>query len=694
MFVSSCASAAWLLCLLSLMPSAHDLVNRAANRAWTPPPTLSLADWADENRTLGGDSPEPGKYRTARTPYVRGIADCLSPSHPARHIAWEKASQIAATTLGINWIGYIIDQCPASTIITLPSEGVAKEWSAQRLAQLVDETPCLVKKVLDSTRRGSGSSIYLKRVAGTSVTIKIAWSSSAKKLASTPAAYLLSDEVDRFEGDVEGEGDPLWLLDRRFTNYPHGKHFKVSTPTGFQNGTHSRIEREFQRGDQRYYFVPCPYCGHFQRLDFHRLRWPARPVSETSQQAQARYGQVAYYCIGCDQAIPERFKTQILARGMWVATVARPELVSRGFAADQVRELAPILAEMERAIFASFHLSALYSPLGWYSWSTMAEDWELAQGDVKLLKIFVNTVLGEVFAERGEAPAAAAIYGKREFYEQGVVPRGGLFLTLTADVQADRIEYEVKAWGRNRESWSVEAAVLNGDTSLQPVWDALEDRIRRDWRHVDGAAMPIWAAAIDTGYRPQRGYDFCGKFPQPAYGPAGAALAAIRTVVPIKGGHAWDRAIEGFSSVEGARKRDGLRIITVGSSYCKQEVYNAIRLPMPVRAEGDAGPLVYPAGYWHYPDYQFFWFQGLTAESRVVRAGKPEWVKDAAVRNEPLDLGGYHVALCELCGAPRFKESDWVELERRVLPPTSGGVVAGIASEQPRRVLKSSWLER
>ena len=46
-----------------------------------------------------------------------------------------------------------------------------------------------------------------------------------------------------------------------------------------------------------------------------------------------------------------------------------------------------------------------------------------------------------------------------------LVPRGGLFLTAGADVQKDRIEVEITAWGRGKESWSVDYRVFEGDTS-------------------------------------------------------------------------------------------------------------------------------------------------------------------------------------------------------------------------------------
>jgi len=616
---------------------ARQLVNEAANRAWAPPPTMSVADWADEHRYIDGN-----RYRTSRTPYVRQVMDCLSPFHPARHIVWEKGVQLGATTVGLNWIGYIIDLAPTSTIITLPSEGVAKEWSNQRLTQLVEETPCLRAKIKD-TRSRSGNSIFLKRITGTSATIKIAWSSSAKKLRSTPAANLLSDEVDGFVGDTEGEGCPLVLLDGRFVNFPRGKHFKISTPTHDP----SRIHREFLKGDQRYYFVPCPFCGRFQWLDFHRLKYSDGPLG--------------FQCVGCDQRFPERYKTQFLSRGMWVATDRDPDLLKVGF--DDPRVLAPILARMDSARRVSFHLPSQYSPIGWYSWSDLVEDWQKAQRSPLELKAVINTKLAEVWTPRGDAPDWQIIYGKREFYDIGIVPAGGLFLTMAVDQQRNppRLEWELKAWGRNHQSWSVDAGAIAGDPTGAEPWAELDKLIRREWPHASGGRLPVWACAIDTGWNPQRAYDFCSRFPQPAYGPAGAKVRAVRTVVPIKGGHDWQRAIEGFSSIEGARKRDGLRILTLGTPYLKQEVYNALRLP--------AGDTPY---YWHYPNYAEWWFQGLTAESVVTNsAGNRSWVWDKRFRNEPLDLGAYNLAMAELCEIGRFQESDWAELERRVATSTA-----------------------
>ena len=89
---------------------------------------------------------------------------------------------------------------------------------------------------------------------------------------------------------------------------------------------------------------------------------------------------------------------------------------------------------------------------------------------------------------------------KREFYKQGVAPAGSLFLTLFVDVQQDRLECEIKGWGRDGQSWSVGADVIPGDTAQQAVWDTLHAVIQQDYAHANGGKLPLWAVGIDSGY--------------------------------------------------------------------------------------------------------------------------------------------------------------------------------------------------
>ncbi|MGP8243964.1 MAG: terminase gpA endonuclease subunit [Bryobacteraceae bacterium] len=149
---------------------------------------------------------------------------------------------------------------------------------------------------------------------------------------------------------------------------------------------------------------------------------------------------------------------------------------------------------------AGFHLSSLYSPVGWFSWAGAAKQFEQAHKNPALLQVFVNTVLGETWALRGEAPDWQRLYDRREDYRIGNVPDGGLFLTAGIDIQKDRIEVEVVAWGRGKESWSVDYQVLAGQTAEAGVWQKLTAVLDTYYLSVTGASLPITMFAIDSGY--------------------------------------------------------------------------------------------------------------------------------------------------------------------------------------------------
>jgi phage terminase large subunit GpA-like protein len=55
-----------------------DLILSAWADGMRPDPLLTVSEWADQHRILSSRaSAEPGRYRTARTPYLREIMDCL-----------------------------------------------------------------------------------------------------------------------------------------------------------------------------------------------------------------------------------------------------------------------------------------------------------------------------------------------------------------------------------------------------------------------------------------------------------------------------------------------------------------------------------------------------------------------------------------------------------------------------------------
>ena len=617
-----------------------------------PDPAQTVSEWADKHRILSSRAAsEPGAYRTARTPYMREIMDALSPRDPAKRIVFMKAAQVGATEAGNNWVGYCIHRAPGPFLAVQPTTDLAKRLSQQRLDPLIDESPVLRDLVAPSRARDSGNTILGKRFPGGQLILTGA--NSAVGLRSMPARWVFLDEVDAYPGDVDGEGDPVTLAEARTISFGHrSKIFLASTPT--IKGL-SRIEREWELSDQRRYHVPCPHCGALQWLKFERLRW-----------AEGRPETVAYVCEHCDERIAERHKTAMMAEeggARWIAT-AEPDVVALAEAAGTI----------------GYHISGLYSPLGWLSWEEIARSWEGAQKNDAALKTLKNTILGETWQERGEAPDWQRLYERRDGWQLGQAPEGVLVLTAGADVQRDRIEVDVWGWGRGLRSWLVDHIVLPGDVARPEVWEALDGVLGQTWGHASGARMGLARMAIDSGD---------GVTVDAVY--AWVRRAGDGQVIAVKGVGGFDRSmpVDGPTYVEvtaaGRKIRRGVKIWKVAGSVFKSELYRFLRLARPTDEELAAGA-AWPSGYVHIPrGITAEWLRQLTAEQLVTirtRAGfqKLEW-QQLRERNEALDCRVYARAAAWLMGVDRWDEVRWDGLERQVDAAPGDGPPAG----QPNR---------
>ena len=106
-----------------------------------------------------------------------------------------------------------------------------------------------------------------------------------------------------------------------------------------------------------------------------------------------------------------------------------------------------------------------------------------------------NTILGETWVESGEAPDWQRLYDRRERWPAGTVPAGGLFLTAGADIQKDRIEVDVWAWGRGLESWLIDHIVIEGGPERAEPWAALDRLLSQVWPHEGRRRAGAWRSS-------------------------------------------------------------------------------------------------------------------------------------------------------------------------------------------------------
>ena len=594
----------------------YEIVRRAVRAGARPDPKLLVSDWADRHRILTTrSSPEPGEWRTSRTPFLKDIMDSLSPSAKWERVVFMKGSQIGATECGNNWIGFCIHLTPAPMMVVQPTTEMAKRNSRQRIGPLIEESPALRDLVKEARSRFSGNTILSKEFLG-GILVMVG-ANSATGLRSMAVRYLFLDEVDAYPENIGREGDPCDLAIARTTNFRRRKVFIASTPT--VQGR-SRIESFFSTSDQCYYHVPCPRCGVYINLLKDNLQW-------SKKQAHT----AAYFCQECDGEIYDHEKNDILPLGEWVPSV-QGDGYTRGY-----------------------HLSSYYSPVGWLSWTQILRKRDRAEGSPEKLQVFVNTILGLPYTEQGEVPDADRLYERRDVYPIGEVPRGGLVLTAGADVQTNRIEVEVVAWGRDRQSWSVDYRVLEGNTQQPEVWNLLAALADEEFPTWAGGYMRITKLAVDAGFNTMRVYDFVREMLQ-------------QRVMAVKGESHASSLVGSPTLIEvgpsGRTIKGGVRLWPVNTSIAKEELYRFLKLAAPDLQAGEN----WPSGFCHFPQYSKEYFKQVCSERLVTRTvlGRPRTHWEPHHRNEALDCRIYARAAAVSMRMDAWSDMRWDELEKQV----------------------------
>lgn len=562
-------------------------------------PDITVSEWADQYRRLSQKaSAESGFWRTDRTPYLKEIMDMLSPSSPYQRIVFMKASQLGGTEALFNWLGYIIHLTPGPTMFVLPTEMLAERTSKQRITPLIEETPVLRERIAPSRERDSGNAMLTKDFRGGF--LNIVGSNSAVGLRSMPVRFLAMDELDGYVKDVSNEGSPCDLAEKRTTTFARRKVFLCSSPTVKDD---SRIESEYLSSDMRKFFVPCPHCDHKQWL-----RWGNKNDPWGLKWDEDNPKIVQYMCESCHALIDERYKTDFLRKGEWIATNPEWDGVTVGF-----------------------HLSSLYSPLGWKSWVEIVDEFLKCKSDAPRLKTFVNTVLGETWEEDYANKLGAGDLQKRaELYKAGVAPAGSILVVAGVDVQDDRLEITKMAFGFEEECWIISHEKIYGDPSRPELWTQLDENLFKPIPHEIVTSLQVAAVAIDSG----------GHHTHAVYQYARERLK--RNVIAVKGQSQKGKQAVGKPTIvdlnfKGQVLKRGARVYPVGADTIKHVIFSRLKHNAP-------GP-----GYIHFHDeLDTEYFQQLTSEKLVTRyvKGYPirEFQKKSGARNEALDCFVYAYA--------------------------------------------------
>ena len=564
--------------------------------------------WAAANRTYPATAAVPGPRDPLLTPYVvepeRAIA---SGNH--KRVVMVFGAQSGKSELMLDVAGQRLDQRPGPILYVGPNKQFLTEQFEPRVMALLDEAPSLMAKVA----RGKRMTKTRKVVAG--VPFRLAHSGSSTALKSDPAVLALVDEYDEMRDNVNNQGGPLGLVERRGDTYADFVCVVTSTPKRGRVGTvhdpesgllfwdpavaediESPIWQLWQQGTRHHWCWPCPQCNDYFVPRFDLLRFPlkATPLEAARE--------TFLECPACQGVIEETHKAEMNARGRYVAPGQR------------IDQTGVVTGDPPNTKSISFWCSGLASPFVSFGERVAVLVEAQQSGDDAMVQQAYNAGFGELYsAGGGEVPEWVEIKEKsrRATYSRNEVPADVMYLTMAADVQRHSIPYVIRGWGPRASSWLIDYGYLRGDTSDEDIWNALGDLVTQP---ING--MVIRLAFIDSGFRPgktdtlpiNRIYEFCRRF--------------MKRVRPTKGSSGPMRMPLVLSKIEVSRKdgraaKYGLDLVRLDTDHWKSWVHERLRWP-----EDEIGG-------WHlFRNVDDDYCHQLVSEARLKHpTGKVEWVQ-------------------------------------------------------------------
>lgn len=432
--------------------------------ALRPPPKLRLSKWCENHVRLPSSlSATPGPMRL--WPQQREILDVIGDDTTER-VSILKSARVGATQAMVAALGHFVQNDPAPVIALLPSEEDARTFMVSNVEPVFSESPALRDSLAQDTTRDT---LLHRRYPGGSLMVLSA--RAPRNLRARTARVLFADEVDGYEVDLRGEGDPIELAIRRTATFRNRKIVLASTPLAEET---SRIVRGYNLSDKRVYELPCPGCGTFSEVKWKDVRWPeGEPES-------------AYWATPCcGTVVEDREKPALVEKGRWRATA--PEVVDH----------------------AGFHLTALTSCLPTTAWGQLAKEFVTAKRSPTTLQPFVNTILGEPWRPEGDDLGEVEFPALQRTFSSLRLPEDAAAVTVGVDCQGDRLEATTLAWTAGNEMRVLGHDVIWGSPTEGETWADLDALLRQQFMHPSGGFLTVGAAIVDSGNWADHVYAFC-----------------------------------------------------------------------------------------------------------------------------------------------------------------------------------------
>lgn len=655
-----------------------------------PPAELATPAWSDSFRKISAESGAriTGDWRTAFAPYMHRPMMVGGVDHPAPKVWLRWAAKTGKTQVSLNAIFHCIDTAPRSIAVIVPTLQKAQDIEREVITPSIRATPRIAQKVMATkSRAGDGSTTRHKRFRGGF--LKIINGGSEAELQQSDVGFVVFEEPSSFKRDVGGRGSPIKQGRARTLAWADdAKEIGAGTP-GFVGDC--MVTEETMIGTVERYYVPCPECRSRQVLVWENMTlFHGRP-------------HVVCQAEGCGALIGHEHKNWMNAEAFadghpWYGWVPCFESENPDNPSPPSCFSAEDLARWQgrdlEGRFPSFDgLWQAYSPFT--HWPRIFDEHAaaIASGNPEDLVTFFQQVLGRPFESVYERPSNERLYETRAAaaaiaqVHRGRIPPWAWALFLTCDVQGDRLEWAVFAYGRDRRGARIDSGVIPIRPDDPRAWSEFAEITQRQYEGPVCRPIGFDRIGVDTGgHHTNQVYLFCSGRPN-VMALKGATGPKALDALPLTAGSIVKAKI-------GGRVIARTQLFLVGTHKVKKEVYFGLsqtlagleideHLPGSFTLEADATER----------DYQQLTAEVLLppdpAKGRKIEAWERQPVGAA---NEQLDLTVYGRALAWSFLPDTMRDEDWDRLieARRRDPVRDGALPLEKIWAAPDRVLTTA----
>ncbi|HAM5299244.1 TPA: phage terminase large subunit family protein [Escherichia coli] len=443
------------------------------------PLPMTPVEWADANYYLPKESAyQEGRWETL--PFQRAIMNAMGSDY-IREVNVVKSARVGYSKMLLGVYAYFIEHKQRNTLIWLPTDGDAENFMKTHVEPTIRDIPSLLALAPWYGKKHRDNTLTMKRFSNG----RGFWclgGKAAKNYREKSVDVAGYDELAAFDEDIEQEGSPTFLGDKRIEGSVWPKSIRGSTPK--VRGT-CQIERAASESPHFMRFhVACPHCGEEQYLKFGDKETPFGLKWTPDDPSSVFYLCEHNACVIRQQELDFTHARYICEKtGIWTR--------------DGILWFSSSGEEIEPPDSVTFHIWTAYSPFT--TWVQIVKDWMKTKGDTGKRKTFVNTTLGETWeAKIGERPDAEVMAERKEHYS-APVPDRVAYLTAGIDSQLDRYEMRVWGWGPGEESWLIDRQIIMGRHDDEQTLLRVDEAINKTYTRRNGAEMSVSRICWDTG---------------------------------------------------------------------------------------------------------------------------------------------------------------------------------------------------